>query len=94
MMDVSEKPRARRESLTIQMRKTALKKAIRTAQSLLGDPDPEIRLRAVHAISQSVAMLGKLENPVAIRAEKAVKGSIAPIQLSPDQVWELLEKLT
>ena len=55
-MGVSEKPRVTRGFMTIEMRKKVLTKAIKAAQGLLDDPNPEIQLSAVHAILQSVAI--------------------------------------
>jgi len=32
---------------------SALRKALKTASDLLEDPDPQLRLRAVHAVAQA-----------------------------------------
>lgn len=87
-MDFSEKPRIRRGILTIEMRKKVLAKAVKAARFLLDDPNPEIRLSAIHSIAQVIGMLGKLENPVEARAAKRV-GEVT--RLSSEQTADLLE---
>ncbi|MCS7069255.1 MAG: hypothetical protein NZN28_11590 [Meiothermus sp.] len=39
---------------------TALRKALKTSEALLQDPDPQTRLRAVHALAQAAGVLLRL----------------------------------
>ncbi|MBO1436079.1 hypothetical protein J3L12_02525 [Meiothermus sp. CFH 77666] len=39
---------------------TALRKALKTAEHLLTDPDPQTQLRAVHAVAQAAGVLVRL----------------------------------
>jgi hypothetical protein len=39
---------------------STLRKALKTASDLLEDPDPQLRLRAVHAVAQAATALAKI----------------------------------
>lgn len=39
---------------------TGLRKALKTAEALLADPDPQLRLRACHAVAQVAGALVRL----------------------------------
>ncbi|GAA6761489.1 MULTISPECIES: hypothetical protein [Thermus] len=62
---------------------SALRRALKTAVGLLDDPDPQTRLRAVHAVAQAATALARvheareLEQRVA-ELEAAVEGLAKP----------------
>lgn len=53
-------PRPPSKTTDINTARSALKRALKAAVSLLDTPEPELRLRAVHATAQAAAALGRL----------------------------------
>lgn len=53
-------PRPPSKTTDINTARSALKRALKAAVLLLDSPEPELRLRAVHATAQAAAALGRL----------------------------------